>query len=122
MAARTDLVRRNFSFDALGALGTGLFNALVVNFLAVIARHDGADPLLLAALAAAPFAANTLAIFTGFWVPREAHRPRYQAAHTSITGLRGVAAPFVGSLIVAQGLGVGRCCCSAACWARSELR
>ena len=77
MAARTDLVRRNFSFDALGALGTGLFNALVVNFLAVIARHDGADPLLLAALAAAPFAANTLAIFTGFWVPREAHRARY---------------------------------------------
>ena len=34
-------VRRNFGFDAVGALGTGLFNALVVNFLAVIARREG---------------------------------------------------------------------------------
>jgi len=53
-------VRRNFGFDAVGALGTGLFNALVVNFLAVIARREGADPLLLAALAAAPFALKFL--------------------------------------------------------------
>jgi len=39
-------------------------------------------------------------------VPDE-HRLRYQAAHTSITGLRGVAAPFFGSLILALGSGVG---------------
>ena len=77
MAARDELVRRNFGFDAMGALGTGLFNALVVNFLAVIARREGADPVLLAALAAAPFAANTLAIFTGFWVPPDRHRVGY---------------------------------------------
>jgi MFS family permease len=72
-------VRRNFGFDAVGALGTGLFNALVVNFLAVIARREGADPLLLAALAAAPFAANILGIFSGFWVPSDRHRVRYVA-------------------------------------------
>src|SRR5262252_4069689 len=71
------VLRRNFGWDAMGALGTGLFNALVVNFLAVIARREGADPLLLAALAAAPFAANTLAIFTGFWVPPDHRRVRY---------------------------------------------
>jgi MFS family permease len=71
------LLRRNFAFDAVGALGTGLFNALVVNFLSVIARREGADPLLLAALAAAPFAANTLAIFFGFWVPAERQRVSY---------------------------------------------
>src|SRR5215472_4370622 len=69
-------LRRNFTFDAIGALGTGLFNALVVNFLAVIARREGADALLLAELAAVPFVANTLAIFTGFWVPSEQSRVR----------------------------------------------
>jgi MFS family permease len=71
------LLRRNFGFDAAGAIGTGLFNALVVNFLSVIARREGADPLLLAALAAAPFAANTMAIFFGACIPREQHRVRY---------------------------------------------
>jgi predicted MFS family arabinose efflux permease len=70
-------LRRNFSWDATGALGTGLFNALVVNFLAVIARRDGADPMLLAALAAGPFAANTLAIFMGFWVPSDRGRVKF---------------------------------------------
>jgi MFS family permease len=35
------------------------------------------------------------------------HRLRYQAAHTSITGVRGVAAPFVGSAILGLGFGVG---------------
>jgi MFS family permease len=70
-------LRRNFGHDAAGALGTGLFNALVVNFLAVIARREGADPLLLAGLAAAPFAANTLAIFMGFWVPPQRLRVKY---------------------------------------------
>jgi MFS family permease len=35
------------------------------------------------------------------------HRSRYQAAHTSITGLRGVAAPFVGSLALGLGVGIG---------------
>jgi MFS family permease len=72
-------LRRNFGFDAVGALGTGLFNALVVNFLSVIARREGAEPLLLAALAAAPFAANMLGIFSGFWVPGDRHRVRYVA-------------------------------------------
>jgi predicted MFS family arabinose efflux permease len=64
-------------FDALGALGTGLFNALVVNFLSVIARREGSDPMLLAAIVAAPFAANMLSILSGFWVPGDTHRVRY---------------------------------------------
>src|SRR5947208_16568174 len=70
-------LRRNFSFEAVGALGTGIFNALVVNFLPVIARREGADPFLLAVLSAAPFAANSLGIFTGFWMPSEIRRLRY---------------------------------------------
>ncbi|HEV7662115.1 MAG TPA: MFS transporter [Chloroflexota bacterium] len=70
-------LRRNFSFDAVGALGTGLFNALVVNFLSVIARKQGADPVLLAALAAAPFAANTLSIFFGVCQPPQDGRVRF---------------------------------------------
>jgi predicted MFS family arabinose efflux permease len=70
-------LRLNFTWDASGALGTGLFTALVVNFLAVIARREGADPLLLAALAAAPFAANTLAIFSGFCVPSDRQRVNF---------------------------------------------
>jgi MFS family permease len=77
--ADEQLVRRNFTFDATGAVGTGLVNALIVNFLAVIARREGADPLLLAALAAGPFAANTLAIFSGFWVPGDRHRVKCAA-------------------------------------------
>src|SRR5690348_13681763 len=68
------LLRRNFTWDAMGALGTGLFTALVINFLSIIARREGADPLLLAGFAAGPFAANTLAIFSGFWVPSDRHR------------------------------------------------
>jgi len=75
--ANDSALRRNFSFEAAGALGTGLFNALVVNFLPVIARREGADPLLLAVLSAAPFAANSLGIFTGFWMPSEIRRLRY---------------------------------------------
>src|SRR4051812_26375433 len=70
-------LRQNFTFDAIGALGTGLFTALVVNFLSVIARREGADPMLLAALAAAPFLANTLAIFFGFYVPPDARRVQF---------------------------------------------
>src|SRR6185436_2304346 len=35
------------------------------------------------------------------------HRLRYQAAHTSITGVRGVAAPFIGSFLVSVGVGIG---------------
>jgi MFS family permease len=70
---------RNFAFDASGAVGTGLFNALVGGFLAVIARREGAEPLLLAALAAAPFAANMLSIFSGFWMPGDRYRVRYVA-------------------------------------------
>jgi MFS family permease len=73
-------LQRNFAFDATGAVGTGLFNALVGGFLAVIARREGADPLLLAALAAAPFAANMLSIFSGFWVPGDRHYVRYVSA------------------------------------------
>jgi len=72
-------LRRNFGWDAMGALGTGLFTALVVNFLSVIARREGADPMLLAALSAAPFAANTLAIFFGFMVPKDSQRVRFVA-------------------------------------------
>src|SRR5882762_5978885 len=72
-------LRSNFSFEAVGALGTGLFNALVVNFLPVIARREGADALLLAVLSAAPFAANSLGIFSGFWMPSEIRRLRYVA-------------------------------------------
>jgi MFS family permease len=74
------VLRRNFAYDASSALGTGMFNALVVGFLAVIARREGAEPLLLAALAAAPFAANMLSIFSGFWVPGDRHRVNYVAA------------------------------------------
>src|SRR5262245_42718598 len=73
-------LRRNFGWDAGGALGTGLFTALVVNFLSVIARREGGEPTLLAALAAAPFAANPLAIFGGLFVPRASQRVRYVAA------------------------------------------
>jgi predicted MFS family arabinose efflux permease len=85
-------LRSNFTWDAMGALGTGLFNALVVNFLAVIARREGADPLLLAGLAAGPFAANTLAIFSGFLVPPDRRRVQF----VSLLLILGRALFFVG--------------------------
>jgi predicted MFS family arabinose efflux permease len=85
-------LRWNFTWDAMGALGTGLFNALVVNFLAVIARREGADPMLLAALAAAPFVANTLAIFSGFCVPPDRQRVQF----VSLLMILGRALFFVG--------------------------
>jgi MFS family permease len=89
--AQTQL-RRNFTWDASGALGTGLFTALVINFLAVIARREGADPMLLAGLAAGPFAANTLAIFSGFWVPKDGRRVQF----VSLLLMIGRAVFFVG--------------------------
>jgi MFS family permease len=108
MSEQERLLRRNFGFDAVGALGTGLFTALVVNFLAVIARRQGAEPLLLAALAAAPFAANTLAIFFGVCVPSHKTRVRY----VSVMLMLGRAL-FVGGLfttgpvaLLAMGLGM----------------
>lgn len=72
------LLRRNLAYDVATAFGAGLFTALVVNFLGVVARRQGADPLLLAVLTACPFAANTFAIAGGAWVPA-AQPARYVA-------------------------------------------
>jgi MFS family permease len=63
-------VRRNLSYDLGAALGAGLFVALVVNFIGVVARRQGADPLLLAVLTASPFAANTFSVMSGAWIER----------------------------------------------------
>ena len=100
-------LRRNFGFDAVGALGTGLFTALVVNFLAVIARREGADPVLLAALAAAPFMANTLAIFMGFWVPPERLRVRFVSALIFVGRAIFVAGLFTPPPVTLLCMGVG---------------
>lgn len=70
--------RRNVLYDAANGLGNGLFTALVINFVPVIARRNGADALLLAALAAAPFAANVVGLLGVAWLPTTG-RARYLA-------------------------------------------
>ena len=65
-------MRRSFGFDAVGALGPGVFNALVVNFLSVIARR-GRRPAV-AGSGRGTVRRNMLAIFSGFWVRRQAPR------------------------------------------------
>ncbi len=63
-------VRQNLPFDLVAALGVGASGALVGSLLPTIARRGGADPIALAALAAAPFVANLLGAFAGRWGPR----------------------------------------------------
>lgn len=62
-------VRHNFFVDLASASCYGVFLSLVVNFLPVIARRLGADPFLLAALVAAPFAANIVVLSAGGLIP-----------------------------------------------------
>ena len=62
-------------------------------------RREGADPVLLAAFAAAPFAANTFAIFTGFWAPSEGRRVQYVSAMKAVPSMTGVL-PWCGRMII----------------------
>jgi MFS family permease len=68
--------RRSLLFDSANGLGAGLFTALVINFVPVIARREGADPLLLAAITACPFAANVVGLLSVGFLPTR-HRTAY---------------------------------------------
>ena len=68
---------RNLALDLSVAVGIGTTTALVGALLPTVARREGLAPLGLAALAAAPFLANFLSVFTGRWGPRT---PRQLAA------------------------------------------
>ncbi len=68
---------RNLALDLSVAVGIGTTTALVGALLPTVARREGLVPIGLAALAAAPFLANFLSVFTGRWGPRT---PRQLAA------------------------------------------
>ena len=63
-------ISRNLSLDLIAAIGVGVTGALVSSLLPTIARRGGLEPLGLAALAAAPFLANLLGVFSGRLGPR----------------------------------------------------
>jgi MFS family permease len=63
-------LRRNLLLDLTAASGIGVTMALVSTLLPTVARISGLDPLGLAMLAAAPFAANLLGVFAGRLGPR----------------------------------------------------
>jgi len=75
-------LRRNLVLDVGAAVGVGVTTALVVSLLPTVARRGGLDPVGLALLAAAPFVANLLALFSGRIGPRT---PR-QLAFTRAAG------------------------------------
>jgi MFS family permease len=68
-ASRPDLWR-NLALDLSVAVGIGTTTALVGALLPTVARREGLAPIGLAALAAAPFLANFLSVFTGRFGPR----------------------------------------------------
>jgi MFS family permease len=63
-------LRRNLLLDLAAASGIGITMALVSTLLPTVARMEGLDPLGLAMLAGAPFAANLLGVFAGRFGPR----------------------------------------------------
>ncbi len=63
-------VGRNLALDLVAAVGVGVTAALISSLLPTIARRGGLEPIGLAALAAAPFAANFLGAFAGRVGPR----------------------------------------------------
>jgi MFS family permease len=67
---RQRAVGRNLALDAVASIGVGVTVALVTTLLPTIARRGGLEPIGLAALAAAPFAANFLGAFAGRVGPR----------------------------------------------------
>lgn len=74
-----EAARWNLLFDSLNGLGSGLFTALVINLVPVIARRLGAETLLLAAISATPFAANVVGLLSVIWLLR-GRRAQYIAA------------------------------------------
>ena len=63
-------IGRNLALDLIVAVGMGVTIALVGAILPTVARRGGLEPIGLAALAAAPFVANFLSVFTGRFGPR----------------------------------------------------
>ncbi len=56
-------MRRNVLLDLVSLVGVGITASVVMCLLPGVARHQGLDPLGIALLAAAPFAANVLGLF-----------------------------------------------------------
>lgn len=78
----------NLAADISLGLGVGLTTALMWSLLPSVARRDGVGAMGLALLAAAPFAANVLAIFAGRLGP---HTPRGLALVRALGGIALVA-------------------------------
>jgi len=63
-------LRRNVLLDLVSLVGVGITASVVLSLLPGVARHQGLDPVGIALLAAAPFAANVLGLFAGRLGPR----------------------------------------------------
>ncbi len=63
-------MRRNVLLDLVSLVGVGITASVVLSLLPGVARHAGLDPVGIALLAAAPFAANVLGLFAGRLGPR----------------------------------------------------
>ena len=63
-------LRRNVLLDLVSLVGVGITASVVLSLLPGVARHAGLDPVGIALLAAAPFAANVLGLFAGRLGPR----------------------------------------------------
>ena len=93
-------LRRNVLLDLISLVGVGITASVVLSLLPGVARHQGLDPVGIALLAAAPFAANVLGLFANRLGPRT---PR---EHEPVPCGRRAAAR-----------GHGRCCPSRSCMA-----
>jgi len=63
-------LRRNVLLDLVSLVGVGVTASVVLGLLPGVARHQGLDPVGIAFLAAAPFAANVLGLFSNRLGPR----------------------------------------------------
>ena len=63
-------MRRNVLLDLVSLVGVGSTASVILSLLPGVARHQGLDPVGIALLAAAPFAANVLGLFSNRLGPR----------------------------------------------------
>ncbi len=67
---RDQTLRRNVLLDLVSLVGVGITASVVLGLLPGVARQQGLDPIGIAFLAAAPFAANVLGLFSNRLGPR----------------------------------------------------
>lgn len=80
-------IRRNFSLDLGASILVGVYVAVIINFVPVVARRLGANPFLLSLITAAPAAGNIIAVLTTHYMQGHRKMPIMVTAWCAARGL-----------------------------------